>query len=146
MVEGRSGTELKADGNKGLSQSHKQLLVSLSYLALIPLIFAVSHALGFRAAWEGEVLPSAIQALEDGQYEKAASILEPFLEFGDCGIYYEQAQAELDSRNSDYERALELMYLGEFRESYNILSQYKDETASILAEYCKLRIAEGGAE
>lgn len=38
------------------------------------------------------------------------------------------------------------MYLGEFRESYNILSQYKDETASILAEYCKLRIAEGGAE
>lgn len=52
----------------------------------------------------------------------------------------------LISRNSDYERALELMYLGEFRESYNILSQYKDETASILAEYCKLRIAEGGAE
>ena len=96
MVEGRSGTELKADGNKGLSQSHKQLLVSLLYIALIPLIFSFFFALGFRAAWEGEVLPSAIQALEDGQYEKAASILEPFLEFGDCGIYYEQAQAELD--------------------------------------------------
>ena len=144
MVEGRSGTELKADGNKGLSQTEKRLFVSLSYMVLIPLIFVVSHALGFRAAWEGEALPSAIQAIEDGQYEKAASILEPFLEFGDCGIYYEQAQAELASRDSDYESALELMYLGEFREAYNILSQYKDQTATKLAEYCKLRIAEGG--
>ena len=125
-----------------MDKGQKQLLSVLLCLLFIPVGMVASHALGFRMAWESKVLPAAIQRMDDGQYEAATAMLEPFVDVGKCGEYYEQAQNKVAEKNADYEQALDLIYLGEYRDAYDILRQYDNEATKVLSEYCKLRIAE----